>query len=105
MRYHITHVSIGCVQNDFSACGTFAQTVHLSYVKISTTSNIDQNKRPLEPLHLGVPSGASKMISEPVVHLAQIVHLSCTNANTVSKWTEMRYHMTHVSIGCVQNDF
>jgi hypothetical protein len=39
------------------------------------------NKHPHEPHHLGGSSGASKMISEPMVHLAQIVDLS----NTVSK--------------------
>jgi hypothetical protein len=41
--------------------------------------------------------GASKMISEPMVRLAQTVHLACTNANTVSKRTEMRFHMTHIT--------
>jgi hypothetical protein len=28
------------------------------------------------------------MISEPMIYLAQTVHLSCTDTNTVSKWTE-----------------
>jgi c-di-GMP-binding flagellar brake protein YcgR len=54
------------------------QTMHLSCVKI-----------------LGVPLGVSKMISEPMVHLAQTMHLSCTNTNTISKWTKMRLQMTH----------
>jgi hypothetical protein len=48
-------------------------------------------------LNLGVPSGASKMISEPTVHLAQIVHLSCTDTNTIPKHTEMSFHKTHVT--------
>ena len=52
---------------------------------------------PLEPRHLGVPSGASKMISEPMVRLVQTVLLSCTDTNTVCKRTEMRFHMTHVT--------
>jgi hypothetical protein len=43
----------------------------------------------LEPHHLGVPSGVLKMISEPMVHFAQTVHLSCTDTNTVSKQTKM----------------
>ena len=37
----------------------------------------------------------------------QTVHLSCTNTDTVSKRTETRFHITHVtkgSIGCIQND-
>jgi hypothetical protein len=40
---------------------------------------------PIEPPHVGVPSGAFKMISEPMVHLVQTVHLSCTDTNTVMK--------------------
>ena len=41
--------------------------------------------------------GASKMIYEPIVHVAQTVHLSCTDTNSVSKWTETRFHNTHVT--------
>jgi hypothetical protein len=64
-------------------CST--QTVHLSYVKISTIFEKDQNELRHEPHHLVVLSGASKMISEPMVRLAQTKHLSCTDTNTVSK--------------------
>jgi hypothetical protein len=53
---------------------------------------------PLEPHHLVVLSGASKMISEPAVSLAQAMHLSCTNTNTIYKWTKTRFHMTHVTL-------
>jgi hypothetical protein len=55
------------------------------------------NKILLEPLHLAAPSRASKMIFEPVVHSAQTVHQPFTDTNTISKWTEMRFHMTHVT--------
>jgi hypothetical protein len=48
--------------------------------------------------HRAVPSCVSKTFSEPMVCLAQIVHLSCTDANTASKRTEMRFHMTHVTL-------
>jgi hypothetical protein len=34
-----------------------------------------------------------------MVRLAQIVHLSCTDTNTIAKLTEMRFHMTQVSWG------
>jgi hypothetical protein len=37
------------------------------------------------------------MIPEPMVHLAQTVHLSCTNTDTVSKQTETTFDMTHVT--------
>jgi hypothetical protein len=53
--------------------------------------------RALEPHHLGVSLGASKMISEPIVCLMQTMHLSCTETNTVSKRTRTRFHMTQVT--------
>jgi hypothetical protein len=55
------------------------------------------NELPLEPHHLGGPSGASKMIPEPMVRFAQAVHLSCTDTDTVLEQTETRFHMTHVT--------
>jgi hypothetical protein len=54
-------------------------------------------RAPPEPRHLGVPSGASKTIYQPMVRLTQTEHLSCTDTNTVSKQIEMRFHMTHVT--------
>jgi hypothetical protein len=36
---------------------------------------------PLEPCDLGVPSGASNMISEPLVRSAQTEQLSCVHQN------------------------
>jgi hypothetical protein len=44
------------------------------------------NELPLEPLHLGVPLGASKTISKPMVHLMQTVHQSCVKMRTGPKW-------------------
>jgi hypothetical protein len=58
---------------------------------------MDRIELPFEPRHLGVPSGASKMISKPVVQLGQTMHLSCTDTNTVYKWTKIRFHMTYVT--------
>jgi hypothetical protein len=46
---------------------------------------MDQNEHPFEPRHLGVALGVSKMIYEPMEHLAQTVNLSCTDTNIVSK--------------------
>ena len=40
----------------------------------------DGNELSVEPRHLGVPTGASKMISDPLVQLVQTMHLSCTDA-------------------------
>jgi hypothetical protein len=47
--------------------------------------------------HLVVPSSVSKMISMPTVYLVQTVHLSCSDNNTVSKRTKMRFVRTHVT--------
>jgi hypothetical protein len=55
------------------------------------------NRDPPRPHYVGVPLGASKMIYEPMVRLLQTEHLSCTNAHTVSKQIETRFHMTHVT--------
>jgi hypothetical protein len=48
------------------------------------------------------------MIFEPLVRLAQTMHLSCVNINIISKWTETSFHLTHItrnSIMCIQTDF
>jgi hypothetical protein len=58
---------------------------------------MDRNELSLEPCHLGVPLIASKMISKSMLHLAQSVHLSCSDTNTVSEQTETRFHMSHVT--------
>jgi hypothetical protein len=50
-----------------------------------------------QTMYLGVQSGASKMIFEPMVSLAQTMLLSCIDTNTVSKQKEVRFHMTHVT--------
>ena len=44
---------------------------------------MDWNELPLETHHLGLPSGSSKRISEPMVRLAPTVHLSCTDTNSL----------------------
>ena len=56
-----------------------------------------RNELPLEPRHLLATSSASKMISEPMVHLVQTMHLSCIDTNNVSKQKEARFHMTHIT--------
>jgi hypothetical protein len=52
---------------------------------------MDQNEILDDPRHLGDPSGVSKMISEPMVRLAQMEPLSCFKISTMSKWTEMSF--------------
>ena len=82
--------SIGCVQNDIRAYGTFCQIVHQSCIRIRKST-----------------IGCVQNVSEPMVRLAQTVHLFYTDSNTATKQTESRFHMPtspRSSIGCVQND-
>ena len=83
--------------NDFRAYGTFDANhvviLRQDYHYLQT----DRNELPLELRHLGVPSDTSKTIFEPMVRLAQTIHLSCTDTNTVSERTEARFHVTHVT--------
>jgi hypothetical protein len=88
--------SIGCVQNDFWAYGMFNANRAPILRQDTHYLQTNQNEISLWPHHRGVPSGASKMISEKLVCLAQTVHLSCTDTNTVSK-QKVRVHMTHVT--------
>jgi hypothetical protein len=59
---------MGCVEHDFRADGSFdtnrAPLLRQDYHYLQT----DSNKLPLDPRHLGVLSGASKMISKAIVH-------------------------------------
>jgi hypothetical protein len=55
---------------------------------------MDQNEVEFDPRLLGVPSGASTIIFEPILCSAQIVHVSCAKINTISKQTEMSFYLT-----------
>jgi hypothetical protein len=89
--------TIECVQTEFWAYGMFGANRtpilhrHLHYLKT------DQNKIPHNPCHLGVPSGWSKMIFEPLVCSVQPVHLSCVKISTISKRIKTSFHMTHIT--------
>jgi hypothetical protein len=101
-----------------------AQTMHLSCIKISTISKRTKTsfhlsliiyefyqvkdrfsylaskmitELPLEPRHLGELSGAYKTICEPMVRLAQMVLLSCSDTNTITERTKTRFHMSHIT--------
>jgi hypothetical protein len=69
---------------------------------------MDRNKLPFEPRHLVVPSGVSKMISKPMVHLVQSVHLSCIQndfrancikISIISNRTETIFHLSPSHLG------
>ena len=99
-RFHMTtspRSSIECVQNNFLSLWYVRHQPCTHLASRLASSPNTRNELRLEPLHLGVPSGASKMISDPMVHMVQTVHLSCTDTNTVSKQTKTRFHLTHVT--------
>ena len=77
--------SIWCIQNDFPSLWYVWHQPCTHLVSRLASSPNARNELRLDPLHLGVPSGASKTISDPMVHLVQTVHLSCTDTNTISK--------------------
>jgi hypothetical protein len=56
-----------------------------------------QNELPLDPRHLGVPSGVPKTIYEPIARSVQMGHQSCVEINTVSKRTDMSFHLTDIT--------
>jgi hypothetical protein len=87
-----------CVQNDFQAYGMFSAFSINNAPILHQDPQMDRNKLPPEPRHVGVPSGASKSISEPMLRLVQTMLLSCSDTNTVSKRTETRFHMSHVTL-------
>jgi hypothetical protein len=87
---------IGCLKNDFWAYETFSADHAPISLQDYHYLQMDWTELPLEPRHLGLPSGVSKMIFETMTCLAQTVDLSCTNTNTVSKWTKMRFYLTHI---------
>jgi hypothetical protein len=60
-----------------------------------TLSHMKRSEIPHDPHHLGVPSGASKMFSEPMVRSTQTVHLSCIKISTISEWKELSLEPRH----------
>jgi hypothetical protein len=84
--------TFGCIQNNFWAYGTFSVNRAPIF-----RQGVDWIKLPLEPRHLGVPPGASKTISKPVVCLAQTVQLSYVKISIISKWNETSIHLSLVT--------
>jgi hypothetical protein len=58
----------------------------------------ERREIPYDPRHLDVPMGASKMISEPMLCLTQIVHLYCIKNSTMSKWIELSLEPRHLGV-------
>jgi hypothetical protein len=85
--------SIGCAQNNFWAYGIFGASRAPILCQDYHYPQTVWIQLLLELHHLGVPSGVSKMIYMPMVHLAQTVHLSCVKTSAVSKQIESSFHL------------
>jgi hypothetical protein len=59
---------------------------------------MERSEIPHGPLHLGLPTGESKMISKPMVRLTQTVHLSYVKINTISKQTKLSLEPCHLGV-------
>jgi hypothetical protein len=94
---HSPRSSIGCVQWDFRAFRTLGTNCAPILCQDWHCLLMDSNELPLEPCHLGVPPGASKMIFEPMVRSTQTVHLSYSKISTISKRNETSFHMSLVT--------
>jgi hypothetical protein len=58
----------------------------------------ERSEIPHDPRHLGVPSGASKTIPEPIVRLTQTEHLSCIKISPISKWIKLSLEARHLGV-------
>jgi hypothetical protein len=100
--------TVRCIQNNFWAYGRFWRkrcTYHAPKLTLSPKGSKRYSTWPTTPRS---SIGCIQNSSEAMVRLVQIVDLSCMETNTIDKWIEMRFYMTHVtrsSIGCVQNYF
>jgi hypothetical protein len=97
-RFHMTHITyeFHWVHPILFLSLWYVQWKSCTYLPswVALSSN-GPNKAPPDPRQMGVPSGASKTIDEPMVRLTQTEQISCTDANTISKQIETRFHMTH----------
>jgi hypothetical protein len=98
----------GCAQCDFHARDTFSANYAPFLRQNYYYLQMDRSELPLDARHLGVQSGASKMIFEPIIPLVQTMHLSVTRLKLspnrprhVSNWPTSR----RSNIGGTQNDF
>ena len=76
-RFHITHVTyeFQCMHPKWLLSQWYIRFKLCTY--LASRLALSLNEIPHDPRHLGVPSGASRRISEPMVRSVQTVHLSC----------------------------
>jgi hypothetical protein len=70
-----------------------APTMHQTQT-LSPKGSKQDFTRPMSPR---ISNGCIPNVSEAMLHLVQTVDLSCNETNTISKWTETRFYLTHVT--------
>jgi hypothetical protein len=75
-----------------------AQTVHLYIAPTLAPFPNGPKWASTWPTHQGAPLVASRMISEPMVRSAQTTQLSCVKISTISKRTQMSFHLSLVTL-------
>jgi hypothetical protein len=96
-RFHTTHITYKFHRvrpKLFMTYGTFNANRAPIYCSAISKRTKQISTRPRSPRST---VGASETIYEPVVRWTQTEHLSCTDANIVSKQIKTRFHMTHVT--------
>jgi hypothetical protein len=99
--FHLIHVTyIGLCLKRFLCPWNVLRKSHLSFIEINSLQ-MEQNELPLDPSHIWVPSSASKMISVPMVRLAQTMHLPCVDITTISKQTHIIHQVRPRRFPCM----
>jgi hypothetical protein len=80
----------------FEPIACSAQTVHQSFVEISTI--LKETKTSFHLTHITYEfHRLPKTIFVPILYYCQSVHQSCTEIKTISKQTKMSFDLTHVT--------
>jgi hypothetical protein len=110
-RFHTTHITyeLHWVRPKLFMSLWYVQHKPSTYLvsRIALSPN-GRNRAPPDPRHLGVPSGASNTIYEPMVHLRKpstYLALSLTLSQNRTKQDSTRPTSTRSSIGCLQYYF
>jgi hypothetical protein len=89
--------NIGCARNGFHARGTLGAKLSKYLVSRLTLSANGAKRASTWTTSPWRTIGCVKKVSMPVVHLAQTMHLSCAETNTISKRTEISFHLTYIT--------
>jgi hypothetical protein len=98
-RFHMTHVTKGFrwVHRKWFLSQSYVRRKCFTYLASWLALSTNGSSYHLSLITSAYHQVCPKWFSEPMVCLVQTVHLSCSDPNTVSKWKEVTFHMTHVT--------